>query len=134
MTEQKNHQVLIIDDDELYCEITKFQLQHKGAYDVLIAHSAKPGLHMAKKHKPDVILLDINLPHSSGFDILSDLKSDLSTCSIPVIMVSGLDDHETMIKAAQNFSEAYLTKPVPTEELLKTVSVVCAGTKIRPSD
>ncbi|MCM8787615.1 MAG: response regulator [Candidatus Omnitrophica bacterium] len=115
--------ILVIDDEENICKLLNAFLEKKG-YIVITAKSGKEGLKIAYKHKPDLILLDINMPRIDGFKVLKKLKSNVKTMSIPVIMLTGRGDEESKIKAAAFYSEYYITKPFDLEEIANKINEI----------
>jgi DNA-binding response OmpR family regulator len=118
--------ILIVDDEESFCKMVKRNLELKGDFVVEMATNGKRGIDLAKKLKPDLIVLDIMMPKMSGFEVLEKLKKDVDTITIPVIMLTAREDQESQIKAAQLYDDLYLIKPIdaPTlkakiEEVLK---------------
>jgi PleD family two-component response regulator len=77
--------------------------------------------------KPDLILCDINMPFMDGLELLSLLRSTKDTSSIPVILVSGRSDIETLGKASQLGAADYLIKPVTRERLLNSIKTALKG-------
>lgn len=116
--------ILIIDDEKGFCELIKDNLEMRGPYTVNMAHNGEDGLWMARKLKPDLILLDIRMPQMNGFQVLEGLKKEMETVEIPVVMLSALDDEESKIKSAQLYDEMYLTKPVKMPELQTKIEEV----------
>lgn len=80
--------VLAVEDDEQVSRLIKLMLQRAGLA-VIIAHTGREALHTVKDLKPDLILLDIDLPDITGLDILGLLKEDPKLCAIPVIFCTG---------------------------------------------
>jgi len=91
-------------------------LQQKG-YESIEAESGEDALESVKTDPPDLVLLDVEMLGISGFEVVKRLKSDNATRNIPVIMVTGLGDQGSRIKALANGSEDYLPKPVDPAEL-----------------
>jgi DNA-binding response OmpR family regulator len=94
--------ILVIEDDPWTRTITTALLAGEG-FAVLEAKNGEEGLHKAREHAPDAVLLDLALPTKSGLEVLRELKSDVSTDSIPVIVVSAYgtlmnetDAHQTV--------------------------------------
>lgn len=71
--------------------------------------------------RPDLILLDWNLPHTSGEEMLAELKGDEDLCPIPVIVLMGSQAHEDVIRSYELQANAYVTKPVDPDEFIATV-------------
>lgn len=81
---------------------------------------------------PDAIICDLNLPDKSGFEICKELKNDLRTSHIPVIILTALDDQESRIRALQSGTDFYITKPFSFEVLKQSVvSVMYNREKLR---
>ncbi|TAN64903.1 MAG: PAS domain-containing sensor histidine kinase [Methylobacter sp.] len=118
-TEQRTtvRHVLYIEDNPVNLEIMKHVFKTHRDIDLLSAESAEIGLEMIHENRPDLVLMDINLPGISGLDALHRLKANPDTASIPVIAVSATAmpcDVETGLKAG---FLAYLTKPFDIAKL-----------------
>ena len=100
--------ILLIDDDRDVCKIKKAQLELGGSFKVTIANDPGKGLKLAKTKAPDLILLDVMMPGKDGFEVLAELKSDIRTTSIPVIMHTGVDEDEAKLHAAELYGGAGL--------------------------
>jgi two-component system, OmpR family, alkaline phosphatase synthesis response regulator PhoP len=116
--------ILIIDDETDFCKLVKRNLELIGDFEVAIAEDGKRGLASAKKLKPDLILLDIMMPHMDGFKVLEKLKTDMNTIAIPVIMLTAKGDEASKIKAAQLYDEEYITKPIDAPDLKTKIEEV----------
>jgi len=119
--------VLLIDDERYFCFFIAKNLEHSGEYTVIYATNPDKGIRMAKKESPDVILLDISMPGKDGFKVLEILKGDEKTLSIPVIMLTALDDEEARLKASSLYNEDYVTKPVSYETLKAKIDKALEG-------
>lgn len=100
--------VLIIDDDLVVCELFKAYLSKLG-YSVAVARNGEEGLRLAKKLRPDGIILDVKMPEMDGWNVLSELKKDSLLSDIPVIMTS-IAEEQT--KGYALGVTDYLVKPV----------------------
>jgi DNA-binding response OmpR family regulator len=118
------NRVLLIDDEELFCEVVKQGLENTGWFEVGFATDGKTGLLMARKGNPDVILLDIRMPKMSGIEVLQQLKKDYPLSEIPVIMLSGLQDEATKRECNYHYGEEYVEKPVSLAELQARIEAV----------
>ncbi len=101
--------VLLIDDESAILEMYKVKLEQEG-YAVLTALNGEDGIDMAKKERPDIILLDIIMPRLNGFDVLKMLKEASETKTIPVFMTTNLPEHMSGEKARQLGAVNYLVK------------------------
>jgi CheY-like chemotaxis protein len=90
-------------------------------YRLLSAMLGGLGLDLARQHRPDVILLDLNLPDMSGGDVLRHLRDDPRTRDIPVIVISADATRDHVEKLLAAGARAYLTKPLDIRELLEVV-------------
>ncbi len=110
-------QILIIDDEPQIRKLLRINLE-SNAYRVLQAVDGREGLAMAASHLPDLILLDLGLPDTSGHDVLKTLKEWYQK---PVIILSVRDGEDDIVSALDNGATDYLTKPFRTGELLARI-------------
>lgn len=122
-----NSQVLVIDDDSAVRELMTRFLEGKG-YRVITADDGESGLELARKHRPDVITLDVVLPGTmSGWDVLAELKNDPETLAIPVVIVTFIEEtrHGFALGAAD-----YIVKPIAWDDLLNKLKKVTRDSPI----
>jgi len=112
--------LLIVEDDEEFAQMLKEKISELGIY-VLLAHTAKEGLFIAKKHKPTGIVLDLGLPDMDGIDFLRDIKSDFSLRSIPVHVLSAKEKENEIMRAG---IIGYLQKPIDEEGIIELVGKI----------
>jgi diguanylate cyclase (GGDEF)-like protein len=108
--------VLIIDDDPDALEVAKARLSKEGL-DIVCAQGGVPGLKAARTEDPDLILLDLDMPDISGFDVCRSLKADAELCMIPVLFLSGSTTPEDKIIGLDLGAVDYVTKPFDAFEL-----------------
>lgn len=84
--------ILIIDDEKVYADILRQNLQVTGKYICSIETDSTIAIDTIKKTKPDLVILELMLPKVSGYWICNHLKKHESTAAIPIIVVSGKDD------------------------------------------
>jgi CheY-like chemotaxis protein len=108
--------VLVVDDNALSRKLMTDMLSADG-YRVRCAVSGAEALTMIAAETPDIILLDIMMPGMDGFEVVRRLKSDGATHSIPVIMVTALDDEGSRARLTTAGVTAMLTKPVDRWQL-----------------
>ena len=101
--------VLIIEDDSLIVKVYSTRLKADG-HTVIAANDGATGLALAKKELPDVILLDIMMPKMSGLDVLTELRKEVNTTKIPVLMHSNLSRPEEIAKAKSLGAKEFLNK------------------------
>lgn len=110
--------ILVVDDTEDNLDLLEFALKRKPI-KMLRATSGMACLAIAKESKPDLILLDIQMPEMDGFETLKRLRANSETTKIPVIFLTAQKkDPESIAKGLALGAEQYLTKPIDTEELL----------------
>lgn len=115
--------ILIIDDEEDLINVIRVGLIANG-YEVISSTGGLDGLERAKKDIPNLILLDVMMPHFDGFSVLRELKASSKTASIPTIMLTGKDDAKSL-KIAKSFGATdFITKPFNVEALLDLIKKV----------
>ncbi len=102
--------VLVVDDDWMNREVLEAYLTDAGC-DVLGAHDGASALAAAAATPPDLVLLDINMPGMSGYEVCMRLKSHEKTQFTPVVMVTALETEHDKIRAIQAGADDFLTKP-----------------------
>ena len=117
MAERKK--ILLIDDEKDFCFFIKKNLEDSGGFDVTYTTDPARGIKIAEQESPDLILLDIMMPGTDGFAVLEVLKNNPSTISIPVVMLTAVEDENAKIRACRLSDEDYIEKPV-SYVLLKT--------------
>ena len=112
--------VLIVEDNELNMKLFNDLLEAHG-YRTLQTRDGIDALKMAREHKPDLILMDIQLPEVSGLEVAKWIKEDDELKSIPIIAVTAfaMKGDEENIK--QGGCEAYIAKPISVARFLETV-------------
>lgn len=102
--------VLAIDDQFDNLAIIQMSLQLEG-FQVITSDNGREGLEKAITETPDVILLDLMMPHMDGYEVYQQLKRKKVTKNIPVIMLTAVDQPQQMEKAKKMGIEDYITKP-----------------------
>lgn len=112
--------ILYIEDNPHNMRLVRKMLK-MGGYNVVGAINGKDGLSMAASERPDLILLDINLPDMDGIQVCSELKTGESTSYIPVIALTANAMHGDRERFLDSGMDGYLAKPITRNELLNTV-------------
>ena len=120
--------VLIIEDNEKNMKLVRDVLQVKG-YETMEAGTAEDGLAMAAERKPDLVLMDIQLPGMNGIEALGRLRDDPSTASIPVIAVTASVMQQDRKHITEAGFDAYVPKPLDLREFLATVKSVLENSR-----
>lgn len=105
----KEKTILIIEDEQTLLKLLQKEFEREGI-KTLAAIDGERGIFLAKKEKPNLILLDIILPKKSGFDVLQELKQDPATKNIPVIVLTNLSDIVDVEKVLELGAVTYLIK------------------------
>ncbi len=125
--EHKTGSILVVDDNEINRDLLIRRLERQK-YTVDTASDGREALSMIRKGDFDVILLDIMMPIMDGYQVLEHLKSDLSLSHIPVIVISAIEDFNSIIRCIKLGAEDYLTKPF-NSVLLKARIKACLEKK-----
>jgi len=123
----ENYLILVVDDDLGIRKLLTQILTNVG-YRVITAENGKEGLEMAKKHKPDLIVMDLMMPVIDGETAIKELRKDPELCNIPIVIVS-------VLSKKQLPADAYFEKPIDEEHFLEVVKNLLsgkAGTSKRP--
>lgn len=112
--------ILVVDDNPENRLLLASQLGLEG-YQILQAAGGKEGIEIAQKSQPDLILLDVMMPEINGFEVCARLKSDPTTASIPIIMVTALREVQYRIRGIEAGADEFLSRPHHREELLVRV-------------
>lgn len=102
--------ILVVDDTESNRALLTRRLSREG-FTVAIAEHGRRALDLLGRHAFDLVLLDIMMPEMDGHQVLTAMKTDPALRHIPVIMISGLDDLDTLVRCIEGGAEDYLTKP-----------------------
>lgn len=112
--------ILVVEDNELNMKLFHDLLEAQG-YDVLQSKDGMEALKLARTHKPNLILMDIQLPEVSGLEVTKWLKEDEELRSIPVIAVTAFAMKGDEEKIRDGGCEAYISKPISVANFLETV-------------
>lgn len=112
--------VLIVEDNELNMKLFRDLLEAHG-YQTLQTRNGIEALSLAREHKPDLILMDIQLPEVSGLDVTKWLKEDEQLCNIPVIAVTAFAMKGDEERIREGGCEAYISKPITVSMFLDTI-------------
>lgn len=111
--------VLVVDDDEAIIHL--FEDALKDRYTVITACDGREAIKRVSENIPDLIILDIHLPHLNGFDTCKLLKEDEKTKAIPVIMMTGSRDPEVRERCLGLGAKGFVEKPFSIIEFLNYV-------------
>lgn len=112
--------ILLVDDSRFFLELEK-NILDSGDYEFLEAREGETALQLTISHKPDLILLDLNMPVMGGFDFMERLRTDPEICHIPVIVVTVQGHDDDVKKALQKGADDFVTKPIDNSLLMMKV-------------
>ena len=112
--------ILVVEDDAGFRNLLSVQLSVAG-YALELAANGAEGANALRHNPPDLILSDVHMPLLTGLELLSLAKADERTSSIPVILLSGQSDADTVATAMKLGAADFLAKPVSAEKLLKSI-------------
>ncbi len=115
-----SEKILVVDDEVKIVRVVRAYLEREG-YRVVEAHDGKEALEVARREKPDLVLLDLMLPEISGWDVCRALRLETS---IPIMMLTARDDDTDKIVGLELGADDYLTKPFNPKELVARVRAI----------
>ncbi|MBX6313555.1 MAG: ATP-binding protein [Isosphaeraceae bacterium] len=116
---------LIIEDDRDQAEMAA-QLVRLKRFDPIVAETGAEGLRLTRTLKPRVLLLDLMLPDTNGFDVCKELRADRETMLTPIVMLTALNDAVHRTRGFRVGANAYVTKPYGARELFDAIEAACA--------
>jgi len=116
---RKRKRILIVDDEKNVRHLIRSMLGTENT--VIEAEDGKVAVHMARRHKPDLILMDIMMPEMDGYTACRIIKTTPVIKAIPVVMLTGIG-YELNVKLSQEMgADGYITKPFSHQDLLNTI-------------
>ncbi|MDR1695073.1 MAG: response regulator [Endomicrobium sp.] len=117
----ENKKVLVVDDDEVFLDSTQAALETKG-FKIIKALSAESAFEaLSHNERPDLILLDINLPDKNGFEVLRTIRESANFSNIPVILITG-DVTVQIDKAFAEGADDCVFKPIDMDKLVSDMN------------
>jgi CheY-like chemotaxis protein len=124
--------VLYVEDNPANVTFMRDVLGELDGLELLVAQNAERGIELTRTRRPDVVIMDVNLPGMSGVDALRVLKRDPATASIPVIALTAAASERDRQRGVEAGFFRYLTKPVKVEELLGALEMLLARAGAAP--
>jgi two-component system, OmpR family, alkaline phosphatase synthesis response regulator PhoP len=125
--------ILLIEDEKNIMELVKYNIEQES-YHFLYASRGDLGLELARKSKPDLIVLDLMLPEIDGLEICKILKQNEKTSAIPIIMLTAKSQETDRIVGLEMGADDYVTKPFSPRELVARIKAVLRRGKEVPKD
>lgn len=120
--------ILVVEDQDSIRRMIEALVGARG-YEVTAVSTGTKAIDVASTNPPDMVLFDLMIPGYDGFEVCRRLRSDPATKSVPILIISALDDAESRSKAATAGATAYYTKPFSPMALLKEIDRLRAGAK-----
>lgn len=119
-------QIMIVDDSPTDMHLLK-KILEKNGFNTLTASGADEGIQVAKRERPDLILMDVVMPGLNGFQATRELSSDPETSAIPVIIVTRKDQQVDRVWGMRQGARDYITKPVKEGKLMSLIREALAA-------
>ena len=126
MSKAQGASILVVDDDPEIVAMLTTRLGHRG-YKVTAASDGHRALELAKREKPDLVLLDVMMPGKSGWEVARALKQDPETENIKIVMLSAIGPSTNSMTAPLYGADAHIDKPFEFERLEKVIGGLLAG-------
>ncbi len=120
--------ILVIEDEAQSRDIYLESLEEEG-FDVIGAENGRVGVQRAQEQLPDLVLCDIMMPELDGYGVLTTLRKNPGTSTIPVIFVTAKTTEAERRYGMELGADDYLTKPCTAEDLLRAIANVCELTR-----
>jgi len=118
--------IMVVDDEPDLVTLLRARLEQRE-FNVMCVYSGSQALAGLEKQKPDLILLDIMMPEMDGFEVLRRLKAVTETSSIPVILLSALDQLKDISTGYEMGADHYITKPFNSAHLMRVIDHLLSG-------
>jgi len=125
--------ILIIEDEKDIVDLIEYHLK-QAEFSLMKAYDGASGLEMAKKEKPDLIILDLMLPEMEGKDVCRALKSNPLTQSIPILMLTAKAEEIDRIIGFELGADDYVTKPFSPRELVLRIKAILRRKELQGKD
>jgi DNA-binding response OmpR family regulator len=118
--------IMVVDDNPDLVDILRITLESKG-FNVRCAYSGKDLFAGLEELKPDLIILDIMMPEMDGLKVLTRLRENSDTASIPVILLTALVQYEEVLRGYKMGADYYITKPFTNTQMLEGINLMLGG-------
>jgi len=115
--------ILIVEDDRDIAEMVAYNLTEEG-YEAISAFDGRNAVEMARRNRPDLIILDLMLPGLDGFEICKILRSERRTANVPIIILSAKSRETDKVLGLELGADDYVTKPFSPRELIARIRAV----------
>lgn len=126
MRKEQQPKILVIDDEPEITDIVETYFENLG-YSVETANGGQEGVETARKFKPNLVLLDIMMPNTTGYEICTELKSMPELSGVPVVFLTGRDTREDSGRSFQSGGDMFVKKPFSCERLAELVKIALSS-------
>jgi len=123
LTLSEKKTILVVDDEQDLLDLIEYNLQKEG-FDVLKAEDGLEGIEATRKHRPDLVLLDIMMPKMDGLEVVERIRDDEKLRRIPIIFLTARGDEKTEVEGLDKGGDDYITKPISTTKLISRIKAV----------
>ncbi len=120
MSTMSKQRILVVDDDKSIVKVVRSYLEQAG-YEVFAAHDGETSLHLLRREKPDLLVLDLMLPDRDGWEITKLIRSDPSMGAMPIIMLTARVEDTDKIIGLELGADDYITKPFNAREIVARI-------------
>jgi two-component system, OmpR family, alkaline phosphatase synthesis response regulator PhoP len=121
--------ILVVDDDKSIVKVLRAYLEQSG-YQVLTAADGEEALHILRHERPDLVVLDLMLPHRDGWEITRIVRADRVLAALPIIMLTARIEATDKIVGLELGADDYVTKPFNAREVVARVSALLRRTRL----
>lgn len=125
--------ILLIDDEEDIRDLLEYNLKKEG-FKVICASNGRDGISMAKKHLPDLVLLDVMMPEMDGVEVCEELRNSESTKDILIAFLTARNEDYSQIAALDAGADDYVSKPIKPRVLASRVKALLRRKRLREED
>jgi len=125
--------ILVVEDEDDLRELMRVNLEREG-YEVECVDDGEQAVRAARRHRPDLVLLDLMLPGMSGTEVYRSLQADAATSGLPVVMVTARDDDADVVAGLEMGADDYVTKPFANRVLTARVRAVLRRRSQAPTE
>lgn len=111
---------LVVDDDRVLADVLAFTMKKEG-YDVLMAHDGKTAIQRWKEDRPDLIILDVNMPRLDGFEVCRKIRQE---SDVPIILLTVRGEEDDIVKGLEIGADDYVVKPFSPRQLVARAQAV----------
>ena len=126
MRKEKQPKILVIDDEPEITDIVETYFENLG-YTVETANGGDEGVETARTFKPNLVLLDIMMPGTTGYEICTELKRMPELAGVPVVFLTGRDTREDSGRSFQSGGDMFVKKPFSCERLAELVKIALSS-------